>query len=88
MHVASLIFTVFGAGIVVCGLVPCLGWMNWIGVPMCAAACLIGILGLASDKDPTTNLSRNVPIYFAGILVPIVMGGIGTLRCILGSGLA
>jgi hypothetical protein len=84
---ASLILMCLGGAFFLLGLLPCLGWLNWFGVPLNAAAALVGILGLASGPKGLDG-SRPYQGYYVAALIVGMIGLIGgALRCILGAGL-
>jgi hypothetical protein len=84
---ASLILALVGGAIFVLGLFPCLGWMNWFGVPLNGAAALVGILGLASGPKHPDGSRAYQGYYVAALLVGIVGFIGGALRCIAGAGM-
>ncbi len=87
MQNAALVLLLVAAGITAAGLVPCLGWLNWFAVPISCTTVLIGGLGLANDKDPTTGLPQAQALYLTAVLVGGLLIGLGVVRCTLGGGL-
>ena len=69
----------------VIGMMPCLGWVNWLGTPIPGIALLSGILGLIVDRDEDGR-SRNVTVHVAALIIVLLGGGLGALRCGLGGG--
>jgi len=84
---ASLILLLLGGAIFVLGLFPCLGWLNWFGVPLNGAAALVGILGMASGPKNLDGSRAYQGYYVAALLVGIVGFIGGSIRCIFGAGL-
>jgi hypothetical protein len=85
--IASLILMILGGALFFTGLFPCLGWLNWFGVPINGLAVLVGILGLSSGPKNPNGTQPYQGYYVAAMLV----GGIGfiggVLRCVAGAGL-
>lgn len=79
----TLILAILGVAF---AFVPCLGWMNWIAVPFCLVPMILGTIGLITDKDPNTGRNPNTSLYIACVIVPVLLGGGGALRCLLGGG--
>ncbi len=86
MKTATLVVLVLGVLLVLGGLVPCLGWMNWLGVPLAAAAALLGIIGLATDRDPETRQVRSQALYICALVFGLTLATVGALRCGAGGG--
>ncbi|MCZ6462838.1 MAG: hypothetical protein O7A09_00755 [Proteobacteria bacterium] len=86
MYIASSVLIALSLFTVCLGLIPCFGWLNWVGVPASVACAVVGAIGLATDKGPDGS-SHYVPLHTAAIVIGVVMGGIGVIRCSLGSGL-
>jgi hypothetical protein len=84
---ASLILLALGAAVFLMGLLPCMGWMNWFGVPLNGAAALVGLLGLVSGPKLPSGVQPFQGYYIAALLVGIVGFLGGTLRCIAGMGM-
>lgn len=62
------------------GLVPCLGWFNWLNIPF----ALVGlILGFVAHQGAPVG-ARGVPT--AGIALNAVAAGLGAIRLVLGMG--
>ena len=87
MRIAALLLLIFACLITLVALIPCLGWANWLGIPVSTAGVIVGIIGLTTDKDRETHQPRNRGQYLATLIVCVVMIGVGSLRCLLGGGL-
>jgi hypothetical protein len=67
------------------GLLPCFGWMQWVAVPVSAATFVIGVIGLATDRDEKRNV-RGLPMHLAAVVVGSILVMIGAVRCLIGFG--
>jgi hypothetical protein len=86
MKAAALTTLILAAILVVCGLFPCLGAVNWVAGPFCAVPVLLGVVGLAKGKETGTQDSVNQGPYLAAIIGGLLLGGISAFRCLLGGG--
>jgi hypothetical protein len=82
----TIIVTATGFVLFLAGLVPCLGWLNWIGGPTNLGALGLGIAGLVKQSQPGGSQGSSAP-YIVGIVLGSVGLLGGGLRCILGGGL-
>ena len=81
MNILSLIIGIPCFALMVLGLVPGLGWLNWL----VAVGCVLGILfGAASEKKP--GLYINVAVLCVGGLRLLLGGGDGCVACGIGRG--
>lgn len=87
MKVATMVLLTLGILLTLAGLVPCLGWLNWFGVPICSATAIMGIIGLATDKDPVTGVNESQALYVCALVFGLVLGVVGAIRCSAGAGL-
>jgi hypothetical protein len=85
MKTASLVLLFFSGLGVTIGLIPCLGWLNWTAVPLSASTALVGLVGLATDRDEHGR-HRGVPFHLAALVGGMVLVAVGALRCFLGCG--
>ena len=81
----TIIVTATGFALFLAGLVPCLGWLNWIGGPTNLGALGLGIAGLVKQSQPGGNQGSSAP-YIVGIVLGSVGLIGGGLRCFLGGG--
>jgi len=84
---ASLALITLSVGLTVLGLPCCLGWINWFAIPISLTCLLVGVVGLATDKEPGTDRPRDGSIHTAAIVVGALMLGLGVLRWVLGAGI-
>ena len=87
MKVAALTTLGISAILVVCGLFPCLGILNWFAGPFCAVPVLFGVVGLVKEKDPASGKTPNNGPYLAAIIGGVLLGAVSAFRCVLGGGL-
>jgi hypothetical protein len=85
--ITSLILMLLGGALFLLGLLPCLGWLNWFGVPLNGAAALVGILGLASGPKHPDGARAYQGYYVAALIVGMAGFIGGALRCIAGAGM-
>ena len=67
-------------------LVPCLGPLNKIAVPLSLGAAALGVLGLVVDRDPETEHVRDPNTYLAALIGGIALAVVGIVRCSMGGG--
>lgn len=76
------------ACIVLLGLVPCLGWLNWFALILGKASLITCIVGLVSEKDPSRRgkavagliiLSAALGVAVFRLVLSVVVGGAGCL---------
>ncbi len=80
MRIASIVLLCVSAVLILAGLVPCVGWLNWIGVPCAAATAIVGIVGISQSNAP----ERDRPVHMAALIGGALFMLIGAVRCILG----
>jgi hypothetical protein len=68
------------------GLPCCLGCINYFAVPLSLATVVVGLIGLATDKDAATGKVHDVRLHLAAVIVGVICAAIGTVRCGLGGG--
>jgi hypothetical protein len=64
------------------GLVPCLGWLNWLNIPLALAALIVSTIAMVNHKvgPPTRSV--------VGMVLSVIAVVVGALRLLLGGGLA
>jgi hypothetical protein len=87
MKVATTVLLVMSIVFTMGGLIPCLGWINWFGVPAAGATAILGIIGLATEKDPITGKPDSLALYICALIFGLMMATVGFLRCSAGGGL-
>lgn len=70
----------------IAGLPCCLGWLNWFAVPLALATIVVGLVGLATDKNPITGQINESRLHLAAVIVGVLCAVIATLRCAAGGG--
>ena len=85
MQAVSLVLTVGSLALTLLGLVPCLGCLNWLAVPLSVACAAVAAIGLATDRT-ATGRPEGQATYGLGLAVGALMIGVGCLRCFLGGG--
>lgn len=86
MSTASLVMIVLSALSTAAGLPCCLGCLNYFAVPISLATTIVGLIGLATDKDPASGAGRDVKLHLAAVIAGVVCAVIGTVRCLAGGG--
>jgi hypothetical protein len=81
---AALVTLIISAVLIFIGLIPCAGILNWGAVPFCIVPAIIGVIGLATDKDEETGTNPNMTLYILSIVVPLGLALVGTIRCAMG----
>ena len=86
MSTASFVMIILSALSTAAGLPCCLGCVNWFAVPISLATVVVGLIGLATDKDAQSGRGRDVKLHLVAVIVGVVCAAIGTVRCGLGGG--
>lgn len=86
MSTASLVMIVLSALSTAAGLPCCLGCLNYFAVPLSLATTVVGMIGLATDRDPSTGLIRDTKLHLTAVIVGVVCAAIGSVRCMAGGG--
>ena len=81
MKLAALVTLGLAAVMVIAGLFPCLGALNWFAGAVCIIPILLGIIGFAQAKKAT-----GTDPYLAAHIIGIDRGGIAVVRCLIGGG--
>ncbi len=82
----SRLLLITTANVTVLGLLPCLGALNWLVVPLCLGTVCLGAAGLWSDRNAQGLQHRPGP-YLAAITGGTLLASLSSLRLILGFGL-
>jgi hypothetical protein len=64
MRTVTIIFIVLSCTITIGGLFPCLGWINWVGIPCSGMCAILGLVGTASKDTPETDKG----VYLAALI--------------------
>jgi hypothetical protein len=84
MGIASLTLVALSACFTLFALIPCVGWLNFIAVPMCFVTSVVGIVGLASDKDPASGEPRGRSAHLMAVIFGLILGCVAFVRWVLG----
>lgn len=87
LRIFAIILLVLGPLGVGAGIIPCLGWVNWMAVPICAATAVVGIVGLTRKEKKADGTTPDGGLYLAAIIVGSIFIVVGTIRCLLGGGI-
>lgn len=71
MQLISILCGIFAAIFMVLGLIPLLGWVNWLVLPLCVIGVIFGVFG--KERRP-------------GLVINLVVAAIAALRLFLGGG--
>jgi hypothetical protein len=82
MRTATIIFIVLSCTITFGGLFPCLGWLNWVGVPCSGICAILGLIGTTSKDTPKADKG----VHLAALILGVCLIGVGAFRCLLGGG--
>jgi hypothetical protein len=78
---------ILAASVVMLGMTPCLGLLEWFGAALCLPPVVLGILGLRRVRTAAPELGLH-PAPFLGTLVGgVLLLTLGIARLILGGGL-
>ncbi|MGB3949344.1 MAG: hypothetical protein WBM13_15265 [Bacteroidia bacterium] len=72
MSIIGKILGILAAIIMLLGLIPLLGWLNWLSIPI----AIIGLIFSAIGKENNSGLKINGIVILFGILRLIFGGGI------------
>lgn len=79
MRIAGFVMGIFAMFGMLLGLLPFLGWLNWLVIPFSGAGLIIGIVGVA--------ISKRGGIGVAGIILCSIALFISIPRLIIGGGI-
>ena len=92
MKIASLIIGIIVIVGMFIGFIPCLGWFNWLNLPLAAVGIILGIidyndkskLPVSQEYNPAYQPKREFPI---GLVLCAVAFAFGLLRLVAGGGI-
>ncbi len=84
---ASLVLMGVGGAAFALGLLPCLGWLNWAGVPLNGLAVLAGLGGLKMGPRRLDGTLAYQGSYAAAVIVGAIGLVGGAIRCLGGGGI-
>lgn len=64
------------------GLIPCLGWLNWLAIPLGGISAVISLISLITESNSPT---RNNAVI--GLVMGLIAACIGTVRLLMGGGI-
>lgn len=90
MKTASLVLGIIAIVGLLIGLVPCMGWFNWLNIPLAVVGLILGILDHNENRKQDMY---NAPAgyrpyngYQTGVILCGIAVGIGILRLAIGGG--
>ena len=82
MRIATIIFIVLSSILTLCGLFPCMGFLNWIAIPCSSVCLLLSLIGTVSKDTPEADKRT----HLVGLILGVSLMGVGAIRCFLGGG--
>lgn len=67
--------------LMVVGLIPCLGWVNYITLTLAFVTVIISIIGASNAKSTSARSAATLGLVFA-----LIAGFVGFIRLIIGGG--
>lgn len=83
MRTATIIFLALSSVVTILALFPCIGWLNWVGIPCSFVCALLGLIGTIGKETP----EEDKQIHLAALIAGVCLIGVGTVRCLLGGGI-
>lgn len=71
LNVVSLLIGVVAAILMIPGLIPLLGWLNWFMLPIAAVGIIVGVL-----SSRTSGRNLNIAVFVIGVVRLMLGGGI------------
>ena len=92
MKQASLILGIITIVGMIIGFIPCLGWFNWLNLPLAIIGIVLGAIaynderkaGFPQEYDPMTRQRSDLPI---GLILCGIAFTFGLFRLVLGGGI-
>lgn len=81
MAIFSLILGILSLIFMVPGLIPCLGWLNWVNLPLSGLGLLIALYLYTRSEENAKDSTTKLALYLNGASFII-----GVLRLIVGGG--
>jgi L-lactate permease len=63
------------------GLIPCIGWLNYINLPLAFVTVIVSIVASSSSKTSADRSAAMIGLAFA-----LIAGFVGFIRLLLGGG--
>ena len=86
LKIAALCALIGGIVLSLIGLVPCLGLVNWLALPVNLAAIALGAIGLVKGKQPDGSANPYQTIFIVAAAVGGLFFVVSFVRCLLGGG--
>jgi len=86
MSTASFVLIVLSTLATAAAFPCCLGWLNWIAVPLSLATALVGAVGLAADREPASGRPAHTQVHVLAIVLGLLLTAVGAARCAFGGG--
>ena len=86
MSISSIALLCLSGLFTLAGLVPCMGCLNYAGIPLSLATAVMGVVGLAGDRNPQTQEPENRGVHLLALVGGIGLMIMGGVRLILGGG--
>lgn len=92
MKQASLIIGIIAIIGMLIGLVPCLGWFNWLNLPLAAVGIVLGFMAYNEQRNmPLQQDFNNVPYRNNSLPIGLILNGVafgfGLIRLVIGGGI-
>lgn len=81
MGIAGLVFGCLASVLMVLGLFPCLGAINWLTIPLALVGVILSAIGLSQTSEGSRGPATG------GLVLSITAAVIGSVRLSLGGGL-
>lgn len=82
MTILALVWGILAFLAFVLGLIPCLGWLNWLNIPFAIAGVVIAIVAMSQASAER----RPVGAAIGGLLLSLTAVVIGMFRLLMGGG--
>ena len=73
MNVISVLIGLVAAALMLVGLIPALGWLNWLVLALCVGGVIFGALARKENRS--------------GLIINVAVAAVAMLRLVLGGGL-
>lgn len=71
LNVVSILIGIVAAVLMLPGLIPLLGWLNWFMLPVAAVGIVVGML-----SSRTSGRNLNIAVFAIGVIRLMLGGGI------------
>ena len=93
MKQASLILGIITIVGMLIGFIPCLGWLNWLNIPLAIVGIVLGAIAQSNDREmiraqqefnPELRIDNRAPL---GLILCSIAFVLGAFRLIIGFGI-